>query len=105
MDGVSVYRVGEIQPRDCACPEGGVNAEPADDNGIAGYCCHSACRCNVMSAIDDKYTELGGTTSFLGHPEHEERACPDSVGRYRQFKHGSIHWHPDTGAHETHGTI
>jgi LGFP repeat len=58
-----------------------------------------------MSAIDDKYTELGGTTSFLGHPEHEERACSDSVGRYRQFKHGSIHWHPDTGAHETHGTI
>jgi LGFP repeat len=58
-----------------------------------------------MSEIDDKYNELGGERSFLGRPEHEERTCPDGVGRYRQFKLGSIHWHPDTGAHETHGAI
>lgn len=58
-----------------------------------------------MSEIEDKYNALGGEQSFLGRPEHEERACPDGVGRYRQFKLGSIHWHSDTGAHETHGAI
>ena len=58
-----------------------------------------------MSKIDDKYRELGGEDSFLGRPEREECACPDGVGRYRQFKLGSIHWHPHTGAHETHGAI
>src|SRR5438067_9534624 len=58
-----------------------------------------------MSEIDDKYNALGGEQSFLGRPEHEERACPDGIGRYRQFKLGSIHWHPETGAHETHGAI
>lgn len=58
-----------------------------------------------MSEIDDKYNQLGGTNSFLGYPEHEERPCPDGVGRYRQFNHGSIHWHPATGAHETRGAI
>ena len=58
-----------------------------------------------MSEIDDKYNQLGGANSFLGLPEHEERPCRDGVGRYRTFQHGSIHWHPSTGAHETHGSI
>ena len=55
--------------------------------------------------INDKYNELRGEDSFLGRPDDEERFCPDGVGRYRQFKHGSIHWHPSTGAYETHGAI
>lgn len=58
-----------------------------------------------MSEINDKYDELRGDHSFLGHPDDEERFCPDGVGRYRQFEHGSIHWHPSTGAYETHGAI
>src|SRR2546423_589536 len=58
-----------------------------------------------MSEIDDKYAQLRGEHGFLGQPEHEERACPDGVGRYRQFRLGSIHWHRDAGAHETHGAI
>jgi uncharacterized protein (DUF697 family) len=58
-----------------------------------------------MSEINDKYNELRGEHSFLGLPDDEERFCPDGVGRYRQFKHGSIHWHPSTGAYETHGAI
>ena len=58
-----------------------------------------------MSVIDDKYNQLGGSRSFLGPPVHEERSCPDGVGHYREFKDGSIHYHPSTGAHETHGAI
>ncbi len=27
------------------------------------------------------------------------------MGQYRHFERGSIHWHPDTGAFETHGKI
>src|SRR2546426_6978992 len=56
-----------------------------------------------MNEIADKYKELGSERSFLGRPEQDERPCRDGLGRYRQFKLGSIHWHPATGAHETHG--
>lgn|GEM_PF-3087286 len=35
----------------------------------------------------------------------DERVTPDGVGRYRHYENGSIHWHPDAGAHETHGWI
>jgi len=55
-----------------------------------------------MSPIQSKYTEF---QALLGQPLHEERSCPDGVGRYCTYEHGSIHWHPDSGAHETHGTI
>jgi hypothetical protein len=58
-----------------------------------------------MSEIDDKYNQLGRESSFLGHPQQDERCCPDGVGHYRTFQHGSIHSHPSTGAHETHGAI
>jgi len=56
-----------------------------------------------MSAIDQKYNQLGGSSSFLGNPKTEERVCPDGVGHYRHYDYGSIYWHPDTGAHEVHG--
>jgi len=58
-----------------------------------------------MSAIDDKYSALGGAGGFLGAPKTAETACPDGVGRYRHFTNGSIYWHPSTGAHEVHGSI
>ena len=57
-----------------------------------------------MSEIDAKYQQLNGA-SFLGAPTEDERSCPDGVGRYRTYQHGSIHWHPSSGAHETHGSI
>ena len=41
----------------------------------------------------------------LGQALHEERPTPDKVGRYQTFEHGSIHWHPDTGAFVTRGAI
>ena len=55
--------------------------------------------------IDAKYAALGGPTGFLGRPRDVERPTPDGIGRLRSFEHGSIHWSPSTGAHETHGLI
>ena len=55
-----------------------------------------------MTPIDQHYKNH---SALLGEPLHEERACPDGVGRYRTYRNGSIHWHPDTGAWETHGAI
>jgi len=42
---------------------------------------------------------------MLGALLHEERTCPDNVGRFRTYERGSIHYHPDTGTWETHGGI
>lgn len=58
-----------------------------------------------MSAIDEKYAALGGPGGFLGAPTTKELDCPDKVGRFRHYQHGSIYWHPNTGAHEVHGLI
>lgn len=58
-----------------------------------------------MSEIEDKYIQLGGSSSFLGHPTRDEMQCDDGVGRYRHFKNGSILWHPATGVHEICGAI
>lgn len=58
-----------------------------------------------MSAIDTKYAQLGGANGFLGSAQGSEKSCPDGVGRYRHYAHGSIYWHPLTGAHEVHGLI
>lgn len=58
-----------------------------------------------MSAIDDKFTALGGAGGFLGSPTTTELVCPDGVGHYRHYQNGSIYWHPLTGAHEVHGLI
>ncbi len=58
-----------------------------------------------MSAIDMKYTELGGQSGLLGRPIDDEATCSDGVGRFRHFEYGSIYWHPLTGANEVHGLI
>jgi uncharacterized protein with LGFP repeats len=42
---------------------------------------------------------------LLGHPLHEKQPTPDGVGLYQTFEQGSIHWHPDVGAHVTRGAI
>lgn len=55
-----------------------------------------------MSPID---THHALHAQMLGTPLHEERTCPDGVGRYRTYESGSIHWHPDTGSHFTTGAI
>ena len=59
-----------------------------------------------MSAIMDKHAELGGMGGLLGVETSLEASCgADGVGRFRDFKNGSIYWHVDTGAHEIHGLI
>lgn len=64
-----------------------------------------------MSVILDKYNDLGGENSFLGKPLHEEKYCPDGIGKYVTFQResdgliSSIHFHPVLGCHETHGLI
>ncbi len=46
--------------------------------------------------------EIDHTRSFsdwLGARLHDgERICKDTIGRYADFEHGSIYWHPDTGS-------
>jgi uncharacterized protein with LGFP repeats len=63
-----------------------------------------------MSAIDDKYAQLGGPGGWLGPPVDEgagsaEMDTADRRGRVRDFRNGSIYWTPQTGAHEIHGAI
>ena len=65
----------------------------------------SALTYEVHGAIRDKWTELGGTESFLGYPLTDETVTPDGTGRYNHFQGGSIYWTSKTGAHEVHGAI
>jgi len=63
-----------------------------------------------MSAIDDKYAQLGGPAGFLGRPFNAgagsgEMDTADRRGRFRDFERGTIYWTPATGAHEVHGDI
>ncbi|MDQ1650152.1 MAG: hypothetical protein QOG60_2209 [Frankiaceae bacterium] len=58
-----------------------------------------------MSAISDKYQQLGGASGFLGQPTGSEKPTPDGRGRYHHYQHGSIYWTNTSGAHEVHGAI
>lgn len=63
-----------------------------------------------MTAIDDKYAQLGGPGGFLGRPfdagaGSEELPNRSGRGTFRDFEHGTIIWSPETGAHEVHGDI
>lgn len=55
-----------------------------------------------MNDIATLYEQMSG---LLGNRLHEERMCPDGVGRYCSYENGSIHFHPEFGAFETHGAI
>jgi hypothetical protein len=59
----------------------------------------------VHGAIREKWKSLGWEQSVLGYPVTDELGCPDGVGRYNHFEHGSIYWTAGTGAHEVHGAI
>src|SRR5215211_564906 len=59
-----------------------------------------------MTAISDKYAQLGGPNGFLGAAiSDEELAGPDGRGRRQRFTNGHIYWHPELGAFEVHGAI
>ncbi|NIZ91638.1 LGFP repeat-containing protein [Kineococcus rubinsiae] len=51
----------------------------------------------VHGAIEQRYDQLGGATSWLGLPLADEAAFPDD-GRISTFEHGSIYFWGDTGA-------
>ena len=57
-----------------------------------------------MSAISDKYTQLGGAAGFLGASTTGELPAANG-GLKQEFRSGSIYWRPPTGAFEVHGTI
>jgi hypothetical protein len=53
----------------------------------------------VYGAINDRYNQLGGSTSWLGFPVADE-APFDGGGRISVFERGSIYFWPDVGAVE-----
>lgn len=59
----------------------------------------------ASQAIQQKYYELGGDGGILGKATTALSQCPDGVGYYIHYEHGSIYWSPSTGAHEVHGAI
>jgi hypothetical protein len=57
----------------------------------------------AASMIDQKMQQFG--SNLLGAPTSDIRMAVDGIGRYREFKNGSVYWSPQTGAHEVHGGI
>ena len=57
-----------------------------------------------MTAISDKYAQLGGATGFLGAQISAETDAING-GRKQEFQNGTIYWHSRTGAFEVHGAI
>ena len=53
----------------------------------------------VHGAIGEKYTEVGGPTSWLGWPWSDEQPFTDD-GRVATFQNGATYWWADTGAIE-----
>jgi uncharacterized protein with LGFP repeats len=61
-----------------------------------------------MSAIDDRYAELGGSAGVLGAPVTEETYADGRRVRFRVFDHGAIYWFlrtAPTEIYEVHGAI
>ena len=54
---------------------------------------------HVYGAIGDRYTELGGPSSWLGWPTSDEQPFTED-GRVSTFQNGAIYWWLDTGAIE-----
>lgn len=57
-----------------------------------------------MTAISDKYAQLGGASGFLGAAVGGEVAAANG-GKKQEFQNGAIYWHARTGAFEVHGMI
>jgi glucose/arabinose dehydrogenase len=55
------------------------------------------------TAIDQKYTQLGAGSSFLGQPTTTEYDI--AGGRARNYVGGRLYWSANTGAHVVHGAI
>jgi len=57
-----------------------------------------------MTAISDKYAQLGGASGFLGSAVTGEVPAANG-GLQQEFQNGTICWHASTGAFEVHGSI
>jgi hypothetical protein len=57
-----------------------------------------------MTAISDKYAQLGGAAGFLG-PQITAEVPAANGGLKQDFRNGTIYWHSRTGAFEVHGAI
>lgn len=58
-----------------------------------------------MTAIDEKWTNLGGSASVVGNPLAAEMVAPDGIGHYRWYAFGTIYGKPSVCFHEIHGLI
>jgi uncharacterized protein with LGFP repeats len=58
---------------------------------------------HYSTAIDEKYAELGGESSFLGRPTTTEYDI--AGGRARNYAGGRLYWSANTGAHAVSGAI
>ncbi|WP_176547787.1 LGFP repeat-containing protein [Bacillus pseudomycoides] len=67
-----------------------------------------ACSPPSGTAISCKYYFLK-KNGYTGTPITAELPTSDRVGRFRHYRNAegvwSIHWHPETGAHEAHGAV
>lgn len=54
----------------------------------------------LIGRIGARYTEMGGTDSWLGFPLTNEMQTPDGKGRFVHFQNGSIYWTHETDAVE-----
>ncbi len=58
----------------------------------------------IYGLIFDKWAQMGGSKSVVGNPTTDELPAARG-GRYNEFEHGYIYWHPDFGAHAVYGEI
>jgi hypothetical protein len=58
----------------------------------------------VYGASMSRYHSLSEVEGFMGAPLADEEPAPRG-GRRSVFEGGVIHWHPETGAWETHGAV
>ncbi len=54
----------------------------------------------VSLAIWQLWSSLGFEGSVLGYPRTGEQDSIEPGGRFNDFQHGSIYWHPNSGAYE-----
>jgi len=59
----------------------------------------------IYGPVLNKYSAMGGTTSFLGLPTSSIQSSSDWSVQWASFEWGSIFWSDASGAHEIHGAI
>jgi uncharacterized protein with LGFP repeats len=81
----------------------GVGVFTEFSNGVI-YSSPSTNAHDVVGAVAEKWTALGGVSSFLGYPTADAKALAGG-GLVGVFRGGSVYSSPATGAHEVHGWI